>query len=221
MIKKTFSDKKVSKWKFSKLDPIKAPHQLRWIFIIIAIIAFITILQAGGGGVSAQRPASVNAENPVYLPIIVTPMDEEWPMLAANAKRTSWSQEEVRGGLNVAWYRPIEPYIPYKVQPIAANGKLYISTSRGLYAFNAGNGAQEWVYPTEVPLGHSPTIASVNGRSVAYVGGYDRIIRAIDANTGQLVPGYTPYIAGAGFETNPLIVDNIIYAGNRDGYFMP
>jgi len=142
-----------------------------------------------------------------------------WPMLAANAERTSWTPEEVRGTLGVEWYRPIEPYIPYKIQPIAANGKIYVSTAKGLYALNAANGNLDWVYPTELPLGHSPTIAGVNGTSVAYVGGYDHRIHAIDAATGQALGGYTAYEAGAGFETNPVIVNNTIYAGNRDGFF--
>lgn len=142
-----------------------------------------------------------------------------WPMLAANPERTSWTTTEVRGSLKLAWYRPIEPYVPYKVQPIAANGKIYVSTARGLYAFNAGNGDLAWVYPTAVPLGHSPTIATVNSKTVAFVGGYDRIIHAVDDSTGKDVAGYTPYVAGAGFETNPLVINNIIYAGNRDGYF--
>ncbi len=143
----------------------------------------------------------------------------EWPMLAANVERTSWSPEEVRGYLNVEWYRPIEPYIPYKIQPIAANGKIFISTARGLYVFSYTNGDLLWVYPTELPLGHSPTIATVNGKVVAFVGGYDRKIHAVDVNSGQPLAGYIPFEAGAGFETNPLVINNVIYAGNRDGYF--
>ena len=75
-------------------------------------------------------------------------------MLAANPQRTSWTPEEVRGNLKVEWYRTIEPYIPTKVQPIAANGKIYVSTSRSLYAFNSTNGNLDWVFPTELPLGH-------------------------------------------------------------------
>jgi len=140
-------------------------------------------------------------------------------MLAANPERTSWNNVEVRGNLNLEWYRPIEPYIPYKIQPIAANGKIYISTAKGLYAFSSSDGQIVWVYPTEVPLGHSPTIATINGKSIAYVGGFDRKIHAVDANTGTPIPGYTPYEADAGFETNPLVVNNIIYAGNRDSKF--
>jgi len=145
-------------------------------------------------------------------------------MAAANPQRTSWTPEEVRGNLQVAWYRPIEPYIPYKVQPIAANGNIYVSTARGLYTFRASDGALLWIYPTELPLGHSPTIATIQDKSIAYVGGYDHMIHAINALSGQAVSGYTPYQADAGFETNPLVINdsfvsNTIFAGNRDGYF--
>lgn len=159
-------------------------------------------------------------------PVSARASENAWPMLAANPERTSWTPEEVRGNLSVAWYRPIEPYIPYKIQPIAANGKIYVSTARGLYAFNAANGDVDWVYPTELPLGHSPTIATVNGTSTAFVGGYDRKIHALNALTGQPIPGHTAYEAGAGFETNPLVIQDAytdneptIFAGNRDGYF--
>ena len=163
-----------------------------------------------------------------HLPAIVhTPETvNSWPMLAANPERTSWTPEEVRGSLSIDWYRPIEPYIPYKIQPIGANGKIYVSTARGLYAFNAANGNIDWVYPTELPLGHSPTIATVNGTSVAFVGGHDRKIHAVNALTGQPIAAYSSYEAGAGFDTNPLVIQDsytnnqpVIFAGNRDGYF--
>jgi len=71
---------------------------------------------------------------------------------------------------------------------------------------------KKWVYETELPLGHSPTI--VDG--VAYVGGFDHKLHAVDAYTGQSLWKFS---AGAGFDTNPLVVDSMIFAGNRDGYF--
>jgi outer membrane protein assembly factor BamB len=164
------------------------------------------------------------AGNNAFLPVVINANPAEvsgydWPMVAANPQRTSWTPEEVRGNLSVEWYHPIEPYIPTKIQPIAANGRIYVSTARGLYAFRANNGDLLWVYPTELPLGNSPTIATINGRSIAFVGGYDHKIHAIDAITGQQISGYTPFVATAGFETNPLVINNTIYAGNRDGYF--
>ena len=74
-------------------------------------------------------------------------VETSWPMAGANPQRTSWTAEQVpsaeymsthrnqggNGMLYPQWYRPIEPYIPEKVQVIAANGLLYVSTARGLY----------------------------------------------------------------------------------------
>jgi outer membrane protein assembly factor BamB len=133
-------------------------------------------------------------------------------MAGANPQRNSWTSEEVRGRLTAEWYKPFEPYIMQKVQLIAEYGNLYISTARGLYALDASTGAEKWVYETELPLGHSPTI--VDG--VAYVGGFDHKLHAVDAYTGQSLWKFS---AGAGFDTNPLVVDSMIFAGNRDGYF--
>jgi len=141
----------------------------------------------------------------------------DWPMAAANPQRTSWTPEEVRGLLKPIWHKPIEPYISQKVQIIASNDLLYISTARGLYALHTGTGATgeagdvAWVYPTELPLGHSPTIHD----GVAYVGGFDHRLHAIDALTGQ---GIWTFEAESGFQTNPLVVEGKVYAGNRDGY---
>ena len=97
-------------------------------------------------------------------------------MAGANPERTSWTAEEVRGQLQPVWYKPFEPYISQKVQIIAAYQTLYVATAKGLYALDAESGAQRWVYPTALPLGHSPTIHE----GVAYVGGFDHRLHAID-----------------------------------------
>jgi len=154
----------------------------------------------------------ISLTSQIYLPLITTPRENNWPMAAANPGRTSWTPEEVRGDLKPLWFRPFEAYILPRTQIIAAKGKLYISTSRGLYALDADTGEEKWVYPTDMPLGHSPTVHE----GVVYVGGSDRKIHAIDAITGQ---GLWTFQAGAGFDTNPLVVEGKVFAGNRDGTF--
>jgi len=82
-------------------------------------------------------------------------------MTAANPQRTSHNSVEVPGELQPVWYRPIDPYIDNKVQVIAADSKIFLATSKGLYAFDAANGNQLWVYGTEMPLGtHRPIITA-------------------------------------------------------------
>lgn len=136
--------------------------------------------------------------------------EADWPMAGANPERTSWTPEEVSGRLKPLWFKPFEPYISQKVQIIAAYDTLYVATARGLYALDAETGAERWVYPTELPLGHSPTIHD----GIAYVGGLDHKLHAVDAFTGE---GRWTFEAGAGFQTNPLVVEGKVYAGNRDG----
>ena len=146
----------------------------------------------------------------IYLPIVRTAPLQGWLMPGANPERTSWVPEEVTGSLKPLWFKPFEPFILPRVQIIAAYNTLYVSTSRGLYALGSTSGTTLWVYPTDMPLGHSPTIED----GVVYVGGFDHKIHAIDAFTGQ---GLWTFEAGSGFDTNPLIVDGLLYAGNRDG----
>ena len=181
---------------------------------------------AGSSGASNNTPFP--HETPQYKSkkeIAVDDKSSTWSMAAANPQRTSWvsgASNELRGDLGVEWYRVFDPYIDNKVQVIASDGKVFVSTSKGLYAFDAASGSQVWVYGTEMPLGNSPTYFA----RTLYVGGYDHKIHAINASNGQLKSGWTFLEAGAGFETNPLVISDtytnnqpVVFAGNRDGYF--
>jgi hypothetical protein len=161
---------------------------------------------------SLGQEEAPDAPTTIYLPSIMKPATIEWATVAANPQRTSWTPEEVSGYMNVEWYRPIEAYISQNVQVIASDGKLFISTSRGLYVLNATNGSLVWRFDTELPLGNSPTVA--NG--VVYVGGYDRKIHALDARSGQHLWEFSG--AQAGYDTNPLVIEGKVFVGNRDGY---
>ena len=160
--------------------------------------------------------AALSSSHQIYLPIISQALPQvesgSWPMAGGNMQRTSWTPEEVRGKLAPVWYKPFEPFILPRTQIITAYNNLYISTANGLYALDAKSGGQKWVYPTELPLGNSPTVA--NGR--IYVGGFDHKLHVIDAITGA---GLWTFEASKGFDTNPLVVNDLVYAGNRDGNF--
>ncbi|MCP4427092.1 MAG: PQQ-like beta-propeller repeat protein [Chloroflexi bacterium] len=172
------------------------------LFLVTSIVTYAQSLAEQGAGLLDGVEGST----------AVTDWSTSWSMAGANPERASWTAEEVRGNLKPIWHKPFEPYISQKVQIIAANNLLYIATARGLYALDAANGNTEWIYATEFPLGHSPTIHN----DVAYVGGFDHKIHAVNALTGQ---GIWTFKAEAGFHTNPLIAEGKLYAGNRDGYF--
>ncbi len=135
-----------------------------------------------------------------------------WAMAGANPERTSWTPIAAPGGVRELWVRPIEPYISQKVQVVGADGKVFVSTARGLYAFYAENGVVAWIYPTELPLGHSPTYSEGS----LYVGGLDRQLHKVDAETGQRV---WTFLAQGGFQTNPVVAQGKVFLGSRDGFF--
>lgn len=139
----------------------------------------------------------------------------DWPMAGADLARTSHNNVAVPGNLQVEWFHLIDPFIDPRVQVIAAAGKIFVATSKGLYAYDANTGAQVWVFGTEMPLGHSPTYA--NG--YVYFGSYDHRLYAVDATTGVLKSGWNFVEAGAGFETSPVVTNNRVYLGNQDGNF--
>jgi PQQ-like domain len=187
---------------------------------------------AANEGVQAALPSAsppVNAQGPVPCPIttadiqtsalnlapqadVQAQVEAGWPMAGANPQRTSWTAETLPGELRTAWVKPIVPYVSQHVQVVGAAGKVYVSSAAGLYAFDADRGDVAWVYPTELPLGHSPTYS--NG--VLYVGGMDRQMHAVSADNGE---GLWTYTAEGGFSTNPVVANGMVYAGNRDGAF--
>ena len=107
------------------------------IFVILTMMgpnfSSFHVISARQVGISSnQIEAAIN--NQIFLPLVLKSSSadsygNDWPMVAANPQRTSWTLEEVSGDLYLDWYHPIEPYIPYKIQPIAANGKIYVSTA--------------------------------------------------------------------------------------------
>jgi hypothetical protein len=138
-------------------------------------------------------------------------------MAGANPQRTSWVPEGVdptaSTQFGVEWFRPIEAYIGQHVQLITARDKIYVATARGMYALDTVTGDLVWRFDTELPLGHSPTVVG----DVVYVGGLDKRIYALDADTGTL--NWTFAGARGGFSTNPLVVEGKVLLGGRDGYF--
>ena len=168
----------------------------------------------GGDGGSTGRDGGPRDPGPRAGPF-TPPSSLEWHTLAADPQRSSAVTERVTDATELVRYRSLDTYIHYRTQIIAAGNRLFISTTDGLWALDAETLDPAWLYRTEMPLGHSPTYAD----GYLYVGGFDRRIHAISADTGALKAGWNFVDAGAGFETNPLVIDGMVYAGSRDGYF--
>jgi len=169
-------------------------------------------IQATQPHVAPQENAQAPAPGLTPQAEAQTPGEADWRMAGANPQRTSWTAETLPGNISTVWVKPIEPYVSQHVQVVGAAGKVYVSTAAGLYAFDADTGAVAWVYPTELPLGHSPTYDS----DYLYVGGMDRKLHKVSASDGR---GVWTFTAEGGFSTNPVVANGNVYAGNRDGAF--
>lgn len=154
-----------------------------------------------------------------------SPVYAEWPMVGGNPQRTS-NTTDTSTNNTLQWYRTIDAFITENSQVIAANNLIYVASSRGLYALYTQDpdgtgpiqpGDTAWQYDSDMPMGNSPTIATINGTSMAFIGSYDKKIHAFNATTGTHLWEFTD--AKAGYDANPLVVNNTVYIGNRDGYF--
>lgn len=133
---------------------------------------------------------------------------EGWVTAGANAERTSWVPDAAAGALRSVWVKPVEPYISQKVQIIAAEEKLFLSTARGLYAFSADTGPNCGCIPPNFPWVTRQLTRAASCTSAAWIG------RAINARTGESVWTFS---AAGGFHSCPLVVDGVVHAGSRDG----
>ena len=117
-----------------------------------------------------------------------------WVTAGANPQRTSWVPDAAPGALEVIWVKPVEPYISQKVQIIAAAGKLFLSTARGLYAFDADTGpifgctppAFRWATRRPMPTGAFTW--------AAWIGSFMRSTRTPAGASGHFPPAeaFTP-----------------------------
>ena len=203
-------------------------HVVKW-WLLGALIITSLMPQSAGATSSKVEPIQ---QGTTFLPLVQKPVavaEAAWPMAGANPQRTSWTSDtSINGSLSLDWYRTITPYIPPRFQIIAANNTLYIPSAKGLYALNATSGSQNWVFPTELPLGNSPTYVLIGSDKTLFVGGHDHRLYAIKDNgssyqlkwtfemgiNSALDPGEIP----SGYDTNPLVINNTVYMGNRNGY---
>ena len=196
--------------------------RLRRIFYKLVLFTLLISIATGGASVYSpgwgytawadEEPNSPNDLYSFYLPVSPAIQPPTWSTIAGNAQRTSWTPEQVTGRLHVEWYRPIEAFIQPRTQIVVWNGLLYLATARGVYAMRADTGEVAWRYDTELPVGNTPTVAS----GIVYFAGYDHKLHALDALTGAHLWSFDE--AKSGYDTNPLVVDEKVILGNRDGW---
>ena len=83
----------------------------RILFFLIGLPALVGLVLLGQRGETAVSPVAAGTA--------------EWPTVAANVQRTSWTPEEVGGQLRPEWFKPFEAFIPPHVQIIASSALAF------------------------------------------------------------------------------------------------
>ena len=91
-----------------------------------------------------------------------------------------------------------------------------------MYAVDLASGTEIWKFKADKGVADDPFItkssikssASLSG-STLYFGAIDKVIYALDANTGTEIWTYTTL---GGVETSPTIHGNTLYVGSNDGH---
>src|SRR5262249_52131600 len=120
---------------------------------------------------------------------------------AANVKslKIAWRWTSPDAGI-LAAHKDIETWLN-EGTPIMIDGVLYVSTSLSqVAAIDARTGKTRWVYNSEAYKAGTPPNIGFTHRGVAYwagggsprlfIGTCDATLIALDARTGQLVPGF-------------------------------
>jgi outer membrane protein assembly factor BamB len=107
----------------------------------------------------------------------------DWPMLGHDAARTGATAAEVRPPFERKWYRAFpEEGLMTGVQPVVADGVVYVGTLRGvLHAIDAASGQDRWAFRAGGPVLHS---CAASGGKVVF-GCADGRVYGINAADGK------------------------------------
>jgi hypothetical protein len=138
----------------------------------------------------------------------------DWPMVRGNPQRTGYVDAELKPPFRLAWVRHfVGERIGSAVEPIVADGKLFIGTHSGnLYALDAESGKPLWRVQARGPILHSPAYAdgTLALSSVGMLGLLDAKNGALRTTSAQVAPGF-------GSAASPLIAEGRVFVGTRQG----
>lgn len=99
-------------------------------------------------------------------------------------------------------------------QPVVANGVVFIGSANGsVHAVELASGKDLWTTQVGAPICHTLACADRRVHAAALDGG----IHAFDQQTGA--PAWTARISRRGFSAAPLVLNQTLFIGGRDGFF--
>ena len=169
----------------------------------------------GIAGASLGGLAGCLGEGPTYSP--GSDADADWPMPRLDSTNTAYDPDAAapRDGVTERW---THEGTMASAPPVVADGRVFLPTIDGLYAFDSESGERLWRYgPDENPWS-SP--ATVYDGTVFVAFGNDDAVHAVDAETGEQIwwrADAATTEAGPHLLAGQLVDDPVLYTGNRNG----
>lgn len=140
----------------------------------------------------------------------------DWPMLHGNAKHDGFVDAELKGPYRLVWATAFAgERIGSAVEPIVADGRVYIAThAGGVYALDAVSGRPVWRFLASGAFLHSP--AAMDGR--VYAGCVDGRVYGLDARSGRIL--WRSEVVVGGYSASPVVAGGRVLIGSRWGEFL-
>jgi outer membrane protein assembly factor BamB len=165
---------------------------------------------------------SSSDEKPPTEMLAATPTgpEQNWPMFAHDPGHNGHTGEQMSFPSKLAWKYSVslsadelKSSSDNPSSPVVADGVVYFSSGRWLYAVNAETGSLKWRYPSDSPLSTVIKSTPVIGEDFVYFGGGDGWLYAITKDKGM--PAWSFATKGM-INSSPTLVDGIIYVGSVD-----
>jgi hypothetical protein len=149
----------------------------------------------------------------VFLALTAGVQADDWPMLGHDAARTGASTSDIRPPFVRKWCRLFpDEGIQSGVQPIVAQGKVYLGTLAGiLHSMDADSGKDIWTFKASGAILHAVAASSQR----VFFGSADGNIYALNTVDGQ--PAWR-FRTRSAIWNAPALHQNLVLIASRDGH---
>ncbi len=140
----------------------------------------------------------------------------DWVTLRGNLQRTGFVASQLQPPFRLAWVRHfVKERIGTCVEPIVADGKVFITTHNGsVYALDAETGQPLWRFKAHDAFLHSLSYAE----GLVIAANTDGCLYALDSKTGRL--RWFVFVGQGGFSASPIVSEGVVPIGSRVGKFV-
>ncbi|MFZ3384794.1 MAG: PQQ-binding-like beta-propeller repeat protein [Candidatus Methanoperedens sp.] len=148
----------------------------------------------------------------IFVSMLIVPVfAADWSMFKNDASHSGYTADVVNPPLTLKWTKALG--FETDSSPVIVNDVLYIGTTFGIHALDAGSGEEIWTFPTNGFVNSVPAVSN----DAVYFGADDRKFYALNATDGTLL--WVNDTAMDGYTASAALTNNMVYAMPKDGSF--